>query len=351
MRVRTRIRLHDEHGVAGLMIVIVVAVIIGLLSFAIDGGGLFLKRRAMVNANDAAALAAALSCSRHAGGAAATASADQLAAANVANAVEAAAPVYTPSCDASGGKVTVHYQATQRLFFAQIVGVSGPKVVSTTATATWGGAGAASNVSPLMLDLRHTFSPNCDIPNVPVGTICYFWWDNSSQYLGNAAWGLMNLAQWDVSPTAGCSNAGQSSYKSWLLNGFPGALTLNNPPPTYVCRDSGFFGGALDNDIQAAIDTGQQYAFPVNDPNGQIDKTGHLCPPPACTPDKYDIVGFAFLKPVGIYKQNDSLYVNCAAVKDSNARCLAAKWVGYSTSGVDPGGGGNYGVIAVGLSG
>ena len=49
MRMRTRAWLHDERGVAGLMIVIVVAVIIGMLSFAIDGGGLFLKRRAMVN--------------------------------------------------------------------------------------------------------------------------------------------------------------------------------------------------------------------------------------------------------------------------------------------------------------
>jgi hypothetical protein len=57
------------------------------------------------------------------------------------------------------------------------------------------------------------------------------------------------------------------------------------------------------------------------------------------------------MKPVGIYKQNDAQYSNCSTVKDSNARCLAAQWVGYSTDGVDPGGGGNFGVIAVGLSG
>jgi hypothetical protein len=343
--------LAEERGAAGVILVIVLVAIIGLLSLAVDGGALFLKRRAVVNANDAASLAAALSCARHQGSPAATASADRLATANVADATEATAPVYTPSCDAAGGKVTVHYQGSQQLFFARIVGVGSPKVVSTAATATWGGAGSSSNISPLMLDLRTTFSPNCDIPNVPVGTICYFWWDNSSQFLGNAAWGLMNLTQWNVTPTTGCSNAGQSQYRDWLQNGFPGTLTLNDPPPTYVCRDSGFFGGALDNDIQAAIDTGRQYAFPVNDPNGQIDKNGSLCPGPSCTPDKYDIIGFAFMKPVGIYKQKDAQYSNCSMIKDSNARCLAAQWVGYSTSGIGPGGGGNFGVIAVGLSG
>jgi len=346
-----RLTLEDERGVAGIMLLIMLTVIIGLLCLAIDGGGLFLKRRAMVNANDAAALAAALSCARKQGAANATAEADALARANVANATEAAAPLYAPSCDAAGGKVTVRYQATQQLFFARIIGVGSPKTVSAAATATWGGAGASSDVAPLMLDLRSIVSPNCNIPNVPTGKICYFWWNNSPQFLGNAAWGLINLNQWNVGPTSGCSNAGQSSYKDWLQNGFPGTLTLNNPPPTYACRDSGFFGGALDNDIQAAIDSGNTYAFPVNDSSKQIDRNGNLCPPPSCTPDKYDIIGFAFLKPVGIYTKNDAQYANCSSVKDSNARCLAAQWVGYTTQGLDPGGGSNFGDLAVGLSG
>jgi len=209
---------------------------------------------------------------------------------------------------------------------------------------------------------------DCDIPygeNLVISqTWCSFWWDNDPDNLGNAAWGLMNLNQWDVLPTDQCSNAGFDSYRDWILYGYPGYLGMNDPPPTYVCRDSGFFGGALDVAIEAAILAGGKYAFPVNDPGQQIDRNGDPCPPPDCTPDKYYIVGFAWLSLIDICKgtgggtwsckiSNDNADPYCTGfLVDSNARCLISEWVGWTTSGLAPSEVSTFGnMIAVTLSG
>jgi Flp pilus assembly protein TadG len=378
MRMNMHTPLSDERGVAGLMVVIVIAVIIGMLAFAVDGGALFLKRRAIVNANDAAALAAALTCARGQGAAAADGSADQLAVANVANATQAAAPLYTPSCTASGGKVTVHFQATQGLFFSQVVGVTGPKVVSTTATATWGGAGSDAGVMPFMLDWGRL--NGCSFvfpPGPPVGTKCPFWFN--SKDVGNAEWGQLNLTQWDCSHVAcgTCTGGSTNQVETWLAGG-AGTLALNYPNPTYVCAGSGFataqyFGncGGLLKPMVCYV--GQQFAFPVNDdctpgafdpaltqPQGQATNSFALACPPS-TPYYYDIVGFAQMELTALYKGNDPLAAQagpngCGSIPaftpSANAICLIATWKGYSTSNTgDPGGGHNFGVVTVGLSG
>ncbi len=350
-------RLHEERGANAVMVALLLVVLLGMLSLSVDGGFLYLKFRGMRNANDAAALAAALSCAKGEGQVEADAQADLLATRNVSDANDdLAPPVYDPSCDAPAGKVTVHYEGEQKLFFSQVVGVSSPKPVGATATASWGLAGGAARVAPLMLSMDRL--SDCDIPygeNLVIHeTWCSFWWDNDPDNLGNAAWGLMNLDQWNVLPTDQCSNAGQSSYASWLEFGFPGTLLMNPyPEPTYACRDSGFFGGALDNAIETAIATGEPYAFPVNDPSQQIDSDGNLCPSPGCTPDKYYIVGFAWLKLIGIYRWQDPEFATyCGGFPaTANSRCLVAQWEGFTTSSI-LGGGATFGnMIAVTLSG
>jgi Flp pilus assembly protein TadG len=344
---------HGERGAVATLLVLLGVVFLGMLALAVDGGLMLVKFRGVRTANDAAALASALSCAMGEGQPAADAQANSYAAANVSDAVTVAAPVYDPACDAPAGKVTVRYGGSQNLMFSPVVGVSSPKPVNAAATAVWGAAGASNRVSPLMLDMNRM--SDCEIPFGPdlyEGKVCTFWWDNDQDFLGNAAWGLMNLSQWGVSPTTGCSNAGQSQYQEWIEFGFPGILQLNDPPPTYVCRDSGFFGGALDRGIQKAIDSGDPYAFPVNDSANQIDRDGALCPPPDCTPDKYYIVGFAWLRLTGLYRRQDPEFATfCGGFPASaNARCLVAEWVGFSTSGLRPGGGQNFGLISIGLT-
>jgi hypothetical protein len=354
---RMRIRPGDERGAYAVLMAILLVVLVGMLSLTVDGGLMWLKYRGIRTSNDAAALAAALSCAKKEGLNAANARADQFATANVADAAQLTPNAYSPSCDASSGSVTVRYGASQQLYFSRVVGFSSPREASSWATAKWGGAGGSADVSPLMLNMNRLGT--CQIPPNPPpapGTDlkCAFWWDNSPSYLGNAAWGLMNLDEWDVSPTQNCSNAGQASYKDWLLNGYRDPLVINDPPaPTYACRDSGFFGGALDNDIAKAIQRGVPYAFPVNDPSKQIDSNGNICLAPSCSPDKYYIIGFAWLKLVALYGWKDKGYSQyCGAFPaDSNARCLLTQWVGFSTTGILGGGGQNFGLIAVALTG
>jgi hypothetical protein len=289
----------------------------------------------------------------------------------VATAARFADPAYDPSCEAPAGKVTVSYQADQSLFFSQVVGVSSPKVVRAQATATWGGAGGATNIAPLMLSMGRLSL--CDIPyGVQVGDHCFFWWDNGtgsgsgSQTLTTAEWGLMNLNKWGVTPGASCSgNVSQSDVTNWITYGYPGSLSLADPPPTYVCRGNGFQGQALNNDIDCvAVEpvgdpsrcptAGQPIPFPVNDPSMQVDSTGALCRPGmSCTVDKYAIVGFAMLAVVQVWKGNDAK-AKCGQTSSSgngSLRCLEAEWMGFQSGGLIPGGGQNFGLIAVTLSG
>ncbi len=361
MRVMARVRVDDERGANAVIVGILLVVLLGMLSLSVDGGFLFLKYRAMRNANDAAALAAALSCAQAKGQTDADAQADLLAGKNVIDAVRAEDPVYDPSCDAPAGTVTVHYKGEQKLFFSQVVGVSPQKTVSAIATAAWGAAGAVSRLSPLMLGMDRL--SDCKIPFGPGlvedETPCAFYWNNAD--LGNAGWGLMNLKEWDVSPTHSCNNAGFSSYQSWLENGYPGYLDLNWPDPTYVCRDSGFFGGALDEAIRKTI--GDTLAFPVNDESQQLDRDGSVCPAPGCaSPDKYDIIGFSWLEIIDLCKGTGGGQWNCvdpanAATAcpgfliDSNARCLITRWEGFTQTGLAPGGGQNFGIVSVSLTG
>lgn len=370
---RMMVRLREERGASAVIVAILLVVLLGMLSLSVDGGFLFLKYRAIRTANDSAALAAALSCAKGEGQGIADGQATTLATDNVSDAEAVDPPVYTPSCNRVGGWVRVHFRGQQSLFFSQVVGVSSPKTVSAFATAAWGAAGGASGVAPLMLNKNGVTT--CGIPdNVSVGDECVFWWDDS--YLGDSSWGLMNLNTeetnetkkgWDVLPTDQCQAAGEQSYGSWLLNGFPAPLVLRDPPPTYVCRDPGSYGGALDNDIWGAIKTKRPFAFPVNDPSQQVDRDGNPCPSQTCTPDKYAVVGFGWLQLLALCKKNGK-NINCNValgdesnipnykascapnMTDSNSRCLVTVWKGYSTTGLNPGGGGSFGLVSVALT-
>jgi len=366
-------RAREERGAYAVIVALLLVALIGMLSLSVDGGFLFLKYRAMRNGNDAAALAAALSCARGRGlteaaaRADADAQADALATANVGDAVRAEDPVYTPSCNPDGGSVTVHYQGQQPLFFGQVVGVSSPKTVSATATATWGGVGSANRIAPLMLSMNRLSEP-CNIPSeVAVDSECYFWWDkgsaSDSSWLTNAEWGLMALGSWGkVGQYDSCAGytASQTDVTNWITQGYDGTVALNDPPPdppppTYVCRFTGNQGQALNNDINAVA--GDTLYFPVNDPQQQVDSNGDLCRPEGvdgnCSVDKYAIVGFAILEVVQAWSGQQAI-TNCQYTGPissiGSVRCLKAIWRGYTVDATDFGGQ-NFGWVGVSLTG
>jgi Flp pilus assembly protein TadG len=136
---RVRRRGDDERGAVMVITALVLIALLGMLMLTIDVGGLLLRRREMVNASDAAALAAAKSCSDETDSFDPESRADIYAAANV-NGVAAENGGITDivGCDDGNGYLSVQYQSQQQLFFAQVFGFGNTGTVKTTATAAWG---------------------------------------------------------------------------------------------------------------------------------------------------------------------------------------------------------------------
>jgi len=382
-----RVNGRDESGAVAVMVAILLVVMVGMLALTVDGGLLWTKFRAVRTANDAAALAAAYSCATGEGLAGAEAKATEVATANVADATNVEPNEYPQGCEISGGQVTVHYGGQQELMFGPAIGIGSPKPVLTEATATWGGAGGAANVVPLMLGMQRLST--CDIPweydenglpdyssPTPVPKDCFFWWDNGTPQdqtaLTNAEWGLIDLRTWDIEKWAACpGNASQGDVSDWIYDGYPDSLLLSEPLPvpplfqwpTYVCRGAGFQGGALNNDINAqagdplVVGDGDKLFFPINDSNQQVQADGNLCRPDgldgACSVHKYAIIGFAVLEVVQVWTGQQA-QVKCDHPADNNGslRCLQAVWIGFQPGGISGSGGGqNFGLFAVALTG
>lgn len=332
-----------------VMVALSLVVLLGMLALVLDLGGLVAKRRALVQGADAAALAAAQSCGRKEGAPAAVTQADQYAAANEAVATQLQPPEFDPDCDAASGQVTVRYQGEYRLFVAPVLGVDPTGRVTASATAMWGGA-AQANVVPFMLNADRL--SDCNIPDeVEVGQICRFAFDMDS--IGNAQWGRMNLAEWDVAADANCTSAGTAEMIDWIQNGYH--VELNSEGPTYVCRDT---GEAVPVFRELDKLAGQVRDFPINEPGnrpttlpgrGQVDKDGNLCPPD-CSPHKYDILGFAEMKILRVLRGNQGGSEVCEGLPSSpNSWCLEAQWLGWKATSEDPGGE-NFGIVAVQLT-
>ncbi len=333
LSVRSRLRPEEEPGAVLVIVAISLIAILGMLVLVLDVGGLLLKRRAMVNGADAAALAAAQSCAFLPGAQYANGpvgdpqqQADALATTNASNAVGGIDTSRSVRCQTGDpGHVTVVYSATQSLFFAGVFGAGSTSNVGGTATAAWAPL-ASGQAIPVMLDSGNLQGP-CKVPDgVAIGDTCAFWFNNGNSALGNSSWGYLNLDKWNVPATSSCPNSGSANRRQYIQGGYPTALPLNGSPPgtspTYVCVDGGH-SAANWSDI--AGEAGKVKLFPVNDCNGQVDKSGA---PVACgdpsTPDKYDIIGFTHLLIKNVYKGDDPAAVgtfgasgNCQLSKQS----------------------------------
>lgn len=364
---RARLAAHEsERGAVAIIVTLCLVAIMAMLVLTMDVGTLLFTRREMVNAADAAALAAAQSCGTGEGIVEANGQIVKYAGQNSAGSYVFGSPTYTPSCDAPSGTVTVRLKNDESLAFAPVLGFSDTATVGTTATAVWGGSGNTTHVAPLMLSADRL--TDCEIPPPPdvpfEPKICAFWWANSSggptdePALDNAEWGTLDLNKWDVLTTDQCNASTPPEFDEWMFQGFAGPLPINPPPaPTYVCRGQGFFGASLDNKLYQARDEQLRLIFPVNDPSQQIDKDGNICTPTTlgCSTDKYDIIGFAHLFIVDLYKGNSpEAYTYCisripGAEAKPNGRCMVARWEDYTIEGIDPNGGENFGLISVQL--
>lgn len=375
--------MNDQGGATLIIVTLSLLALFGMMVLVVDVGSLLFVRRELVNAADAAALAAAQSCGQKEGAATADLQAEFYAVRNQSGAVVVGGyPTYFPSCDSPAGLVTVRVTTSRPLYFAPVLGLDPDAPVTTQATASWGGAGIGEKVAPLMLSMNRL--SDCEIPpenpeDLPQGQVCAFWWDNSpsggqtNPDLANAEWGTLDLLNWDVTPAVHCDNSTPPQFEDWMLEGFALPLPIDSDfygatagdTHTYVCRGQGNFGAALDHDIEAAAcpivgdpDCDPLY-FPVNRYTTQIDSAGNVCGPAEftatnCAVDKYDIVGFARLYIQEIHRGNtDEALAACSHVpnitRDANARCMLARWEGYTPEGLDPQGGQNFGLVPVRL--
>lgn len=326
MRVIERVRMKEEGGAVLVIVALFLVALFGMVALAVDIGGLAAKRRGLVNASDSAALAAAISFARRearcgTNESPAMAKADRFAVSNVATVTRQLGPAgWTTDCSAS--TVTVGYRDVQRFFFAQVLGLSDQADVLGTATAEWGPAGGASGVVPVV-NYVGTFQGSCDVrEDPPIGTECSMWWDND--LFDGSAFGFMNLDRWNVARDASCPNAGSSRRSDWIVNGYPGTLSLNHPQPTYVCRDSGLSRNDWERDLQGQI--GQIEYFPVNDPSTMVCRRGgsfRTCDPGEGPPDKYNIIGFAVFRIVDVLRPQEAggqSWTGCTGSHDFTAQ-------------------------------
>jgi Flp pilus assembly protein TadG len=298
---------RDEQGATAVIVTLTLIALLGMIVLTVDVGQLLYKRRAMVNASDAAALAAAQSCAGLKDSDVPGAMANTFATDNVSVATGGITDVV--GCDGPPfGHVTVQYQMKQGLFFAGVLGFDGPAAVRTEATAGWGPAGA-TNPLPIVVYTGSTQTQGaCRIEeNLPKDQPCYLWYDNNPDVFGGSAFGFLNLCTqadadrgfcagnkvgWDVDASAKCPDAKQ--YADIWIDGTTwkgGPNGTNYPDTTYVCRLSGLSSSIWAN-LKGRI--GDELIFPVNDCATQIDKSGKA----GCdtVPELYNIIGFIVLR-------------------------------------------------------
>lgn len=333
-----------EDGVVAIMVAILLVVFMAAVALTVDVGGLYLRRRELVNGSDSAALSAARTCAR--GGADTRfATPEDAADAGVrANGAitsqEVSGPNITemPACGTQWGHVSVRYTSQQALHFAPVLGFHHESPVTTEATASWG---LGSN-NPVPIVVSGLLTVSCPVPpsgTPAVGETCAFWYDNDRLNGGNFAFLSLNPHGWDVPIDSNCSQAqsgGTSTLTGWIDGSIPASVALRWTDPTYVCTDTGIRGvggknGPNSQLWSAMVDLeGQIRDFPINwegpgapilgaPEQGMVYQQGNI--------DKYDIIGFASLLIVDVVSvQEAEGGVGTCVTKNPNP-------VSWSTSG------------------
>jgi Flp pilus assembly protein TadG len=266
---RMRLRRDDEDGAVAVIVVISIVAVFAMVVLTIDVGNLLFERRRMVNAADAAALAAAQTCADSADTQDPRDVADEYAQDNVPDAARLS--YADEGCKTSSGRVTVSYAESENLFFAPVIGGGDTGTITTEATAEWL-AGGATNPVPFVISADAFQSGNCDVPNVPVNTVCHFWEDNGgggAGGFGGSSFGYIdvNPDSFNVDPGTCPNNNNKGSLQDYAeaggYDGRNGVLPeLNYPEPTWACGSNGLVDGTFE---VFAENEGEILAFPVVD--------------------------------------------------------------------------------------
>jgi putative Flp pilus-assembly TadE/G-like protein len=320
-----------QDGAVAVLVALMLVVLMAMVALAVDVGGLYLRRRALVNGADAAALAAARTCERGDRTIPNTTqrldpyltpedAADHQVIGNQgiepAEALDPNITFITQPCGGQYGRVSVQYTSQQQLHFAPVLGFDNHSPVTTAATASWG-LGSLNTVPMVLTNLFNSSCPNSIPPtgHPSVGQRCAYWFDDDS--LGNGGnFVFLSLAPdgWNVDIDANCNQSGGTNQlTAWIDQSNPTSVSLNFPEPTYVCTDGGLKGqnpnsSQLWHAMQDQIGTTRN--FPINYEGMGSPATGAPVQGMHTTQngniDKYDIIGFAALKIVDVINTHDA---------------------------------------------
>lgn len=262
MRVtRDRLAMDDERGAAALVVGITVVALIGFAAFAVDLGGLWEDRRHVVNASDAAALAAAQEYATGGDGCAGVD--DEYTVANDPEAeVESCEPgVLLPT----QGYVTVTARAPVDYSFASILDIPDDTVSSTT-TASYRIAQSVAGLRPFGL----CASIAEQMRLAASGTRHRVYYDKDRQLAEGGVlpcaenpegnWALIDL---DDQPPGSGGTPSNSDLKEWTRNGCPCSVSARP-----IGGDTGAFGGSLADplsEIRSTVGDEQVFCLPVYD--------------------------------------------------------------------------------------
>ena len=284
-------RLRDEERGAVLAIVALsLLALLGMVVLTFDlGRGVALKRN-MVNAADAAALAAARECGLARGtGPAQTEAKDLIVdnngSAKLTNIAFDSAPQCSGASSSGERQVRVTVSVPQDYFFAQIFGFNSGTVTA-SATAEW----TLGQTSPAPLRIDQLKIRDCEEEGVvnPEGRIdCYFTFEKGSAPL-NSDWGWLNLPEgWpikdqDSNPMTCTAQAGGANDLNDYIGtmggmGTPGKQfeaglwdpTGAGNPATYVCASTGHKATSVQaiqdwvDDVETAMKNGTLESEPV----------------------------------------------------------------------------------------
>lgn len=325
----------EERGAVLVIVTVSLFAMLALTVLVFDLGHVVEVKRDMVNASDAAALAAAQKCASLQGTSAAQTAAQQLVVENRSDATLSS--FGAPDCDAAPAGtlrfVTVGSQSTVGYFFAQLLGFTSG-TVTTTATAAYGPTIAALGPAPLRLDLA-ALTPCMQQTPGPgsANSNCAFGFDNTNANSdASSQWGLLNFPEgWPTDGTAGptacSSNAGGSNeLRDYILGqGTPFTALIPNPPQyVYVCAEPGQNTSVLTTAMPQMLN--KMLTFPVmSDSVPRKDLGGGKT--------AYPIMGFTDLRLVGFWwgqqaRQHCPSLADAGPGHNASLFCIQTEWDG-----------------------
>jgi len=285
----TLLRERSEEGATAVLMAVTLVVFFGMLALSLDIGGMLVLRRRLVGAVDAAALAAAQTCALDENAGAAQSQAVAYVDENYAASASEDPPgvaFLDDSCDADGGRVQVHYDATHQNDVASLdfLWDNDNQEISVEATALWGIAGGSHDVVPMSMNVGDDGLVPC--PTEVDENSCGSWWDGDEgpvDFANSSHWGWMNTDEdsgWDVDIDDPCPNAGHD-----LTEGIQEGLDLVlSGPITYVCINRGATTPAW-NALEEAAEVDRIVDVPIHDPEEMDDDQ-----------TKFAVIGFARMR-------------------------------------------------------